>query len=78
MKSPTKIEPASKPKATDTLIAVTEAVLAYRGDERPTLSLIARIINRASRLLRISDIDERMESENAATLSLAKKLRLVS
>jgi hypothetical protein len=32
---------------------MTEAVLAYSGDERPTLALIARIINRASGVLRI-------------------------
>ena len=42
------------------------------------LALISRIMNRASGLLRINDIDECMELENAATLTLAKKLGLVS
>ena len=50
-----------------------EAVL-----ERVTLALLSRIMNRASGMLRINDIDERLELENAATLTLAKKLGLVS
>jgi hypothetical protein len=49
----------------------------YRNEKRVTPALISRIMNRASGLLRI-DIDERMELENAATLTLAKKLGLVS
>jgi hypothetical protein len=61
MKTPTKAEPASTAKATDTLIAVAEAVLAYCNDKRVTLVLLSRIMNRASGLLRINDIDERME-----------------
>jgi hypothetical protein len=56
---------------------VAEAVLAYRNEKRVTLALLSRIMNRASGLLRINDIDERMELENAATLTLAKKLGLV-
>jgi hypothetical protein len=74
MKTPLKTEPASKPKAADTLITVAEAVLAYRNEKRVTLALLSRIMNRASGMLRINDIDERMELENAATLTLAKKL----
>jgi len=50
----------------------------YRNEKRVTPALISRIMNRASGLLRINDIDERMELENAATLTLAKKLGLVS
>ena len=57
---------------------MAEAVLAYRNEKRVTLALLSRIMNRASGLLRINDIDERMELENAATLTLAKKLGLVS
>jgi len=34
MKTPMKTEPASRPKATDALIAVAEAVLAYRNEKR--------------------------------------------
>ena len=56
---------------------MAEAVLAYRNEKRVTLALLSRIMNRASGLLRINDIDERMELENAATLTLAKKLGLV-
>jgi hypothetical protein len=33
MKTPTKPEPASRPTAADTLIAVAEAVLAYRNEK---------------------------------------------
>jgi hypothetical protein len=79
MKTPTtKPEPASRPTAADTLIAVAEAVLAYRNEKRVTLALLSRLMNRASGMLRINDIDERLELENAATLTLAKKLGLVS
>jgi hypothetical protein len=35
-------------------------------------------VNVASRLLRFSNIDERIEVENAAVLALAKKRQLVS
>jgi hypothetical protein len=37
--------------------------LAFRGEERPNLATVARIINRASAPLRISDLDERMSYE---------------
>jgi hypothetical protein len=57
---------------------VAEAVLAYRAEKRVTLSLLSRTMNHASGMLRINDIDGRMELENAATLTLAKKLGLVS
>jgi hypothetical protein len=78
-KTPTaKTEPTGQPKAADTLIAVAEAVLAYRNEKRVTLALLSRLMNRASGMLRINDIDERLELENAATLTLAKKLGLVS
>jgi hypothetical protein len=40
------------------------------------LGTISRAAGRASRLLRISELDERMSVENAATLALAKKLAL--
>ena len=44
---------------------------------RPTLASVARLMNRASSLLRIGDLDERISIENQATLMLAKKLNLV-
>ena len=37
-------------------------MLAYRNEERVTLALLSRIMNRASGLLRVNDIDERMEA----------------
>jgi hypothetical protein len=49
-------------------------VLAFRGEEKPTLSAVARLMNRASDLLRLSDLDERLSVENAATIALAQKL----
>jgi hypothetical protein len=41
-----------KRKADDTLISIAEAVLAFRGEQRPNLATVARIINRASALAR--------------------------
>jgi hypothetical protein len=76
LKTATSASP--KPKADDVLIAITESVLAYRGEARPNLATIARLINRSSALLRISDLDERMSVENLATVSLAKKLGLMA
>jgi hypothetical protein len=68
-----------RPKALDTLVAVTEIALAYRYAERtPTLSDMARVVSTASRLLRFKDLDERIEVENLAVLALARKRQLVS
>jgi hypothetical protein len=75
----TKPEAAPQPSATDTLVQITEIVLRWRAaSERVTLSSIARNTNRASGLLRLRDLDERLECENAATIQLAKKLGLMS
>jgi hypothetical protein len=68
-----------RPKAVDTIIAITEQAIAFRFTERtPTLSDVARVVSTASRLLRFADLDERIEVENAAVLQLAKKRQLVS
>jgi hypothetical protein len=56
---------------------IAKIVLAYREVDKPNLGTISRVAGRASRLLRISELDERMSVENAATLALAKKLSLV-
>ena len=53
-------------------------MLAYRNEKRVTLALLSRIMNRASGMFRINDTDERMELENAATLTLVKKLGRVN
>ena len=70
---------SERPKAVDTIIAITEHAIAFRLTERtPTLSDVARVVSTASRLLRSSNLDERIEVENAAVLQLAKKRQLVS
>ena len=68
-----------RPKSIDVLAAITEQALAFRYPDRsPTFSDVARLVNTASRLLRFSDVDHRIEVENAVTLVVAKKLQLVS
>jgi hypothetical protein len=70
---------AERPKSIDTLASITEQALNYRfADRTPTFADIARMVNTASRLLRFSDVDHRIEVENAVTLVVAKKLQLVS
>ena len=62
---------APQPSATDTLVAITEIVLRWRAaSERVTLAVIARACNRASGLFRLRDWEERLETENAATIAL--------
>jgi hypothetical protein len=70
---------AERPKALDVLVSVTELALTYRYPERtPTLSDMARTVSTASRLLRFSNLDERIETENLAVLALARKRQMVS
>jgi hypothetical protein len=79
MAKPTSpVRGTERPKSIDTLVNITEQALAFRFTERtPTLSDFARV-NTASRLLRFSDLDERIEVENAAVMLLAKTRQLVS
>jgi hypothetical protein len=67
----------NKPNAVETIMSLAETAMQFHKDERPTLASVARTCGRASRLLRISDLDERMSCENQATIALAKKLNLV-
>jgi len=68
-----------RPKALDTLVQIVELVIPLRYTDRdPSLSDIARLTSAASRVLRFGNLDERIETENRATLLLAKKLQLVS
>jgi len=70
---------SDRPKALDTLIAVLDLVIPHRyPDREPSLADIARLTSTASRVLRFSNLDERIETENRATLLIAKKLQLVS
>jgi hypothetical protein len=74
----TKSSENVRPTATDTLVSISELVLKFRGVEKPNLATVARTANRASGLLRIKDLDEKMEVENAATIQIAKKHGLMS
>ena len=80
MKQPAKPTTTDeRPKALDVLVGVTEIALAYRYPEKtPTISDMARTVATASRLLRFSNLDERIETENQAVLALARKRQLVS
>jgi hypothetical protein len=74
-----KAPATERPKNIDTLIAVLDLVIPCRYPDRdPSLSDIARLTSAASRVLRFSNLDERIETENRATLLIAKKLQLVS
>ena len=77
MSKPTKQQTEhSQPKAVETSVQLTEIALRFH-DDKPNLGTVSRIAGRASRLLRISDLDERISVENAATVALAKKLSLL-
>jgi hypothetical protein len=74
----TKTPSTDRPKALDTLIGITDLVIAHRYPERtPTLGDLARVVGLASRSLRISDLDERISVENAATLAVAKRMGVI-
>jgi hypothetical protein len=79
MKSTKPTEPTIQPKyGAESLVGIAKIVLDYRGATKPNLAEIGRIVGRASSLLRISDLDERFETENRATVLLAKELGLVT
>jgi hypothetical protein len=63
----------NKPKATEAIVSITETVLAFRNGGKPSLAQIARIAGRASSLLHLADLDEKISVENAATIAVAKK-----
>jgi hypothetical protein len=70
---------AERIKPLDTLVDVTEKVLAFRYvDRQPNLVDIGRCVIAASRALHIKDLDERISCENAAVMSIAKRRQLVS
>jgi hypothetical protein len=74
-KEPTTIKPKY---GAESLVGIAKIVLDYRGVTKPNLAEIGRIIGRASSLLKISDLDEKFEMENKATVLLAKELGLVA
>jgi hypothetical protein len=66
-------------KAADVVAELAEVAIRFRyPNAKPTLAELARVCSASARVLRISDLDERLESENHATLSLARKLSLIS
>lgn len=68
-----------RPRALDVLTSVSQAAIDFRfGDKSPKLSDMARIVSVASRLFRFSNLDERIETENAALLQIAKERKLVN
>jgi hypothetical protein len=78
MKQPAKVTTES-PKALDALIGIVDLAIAVRFAERvPTLSDLARVVAASSRVLHIRDLDERISTENAAVMVLAKKRGMVS
>jgi hypothetical protein len=50
------------------LAGITKIVLAYRCSDKPNLAELGRIVGRASSPLRISDLDEKLETENRAAV----------
>jgi hypothetical protein len=80
MKQPVKT--TEQPQAAAVLTAITAIVdlaISYRYAEKiPTLADLARLVSSASRVLHVKDLDERISTENAAVLALAKKRGLVS
>jgi hypothetical protein len=65
--------------AIDVLVAIADLAVGHRYvDRTPKLVDVARAVSLANRLLRFSNIDERIETENAAVLALAKKRSLLS
>lgn len=77
-KAPVQTTQPERPKAIDVLVGLTEIALEYRyADRTPTISDMARTVAVASRLLRFSSLDEKIEVENLAVLALAKKRQLV-
>jgi hypothetical protein len=77
MKQPAKTSDA--PKALDVLVAIADLAVGHRYvDRTPKLVDVARAVALASRLLRFENIDERIETENAAVLALAKRRSLLT
>jgi hypothetical protein len=63
--------------ATEALVQVIETVLPFRAEGTPTLDVIARLAAQGSRLLRLEK-DELASVQNAATLQLMKRYKLIA
>ena len=65
--------------AVDVLVNVSELALTYKFPDRvATISEMSRTVSTASRSLRFSNLDEKIETENQVVLTLAKKRQLIS
>jgi hypothetical protein len=79
MKQPAKAPAEAAPKTVDVLVDIADLAIGHRFvTKTPKLVDVARAVALASRLLRFSNIDEKIETENAAVMALAKKRRLLS
>jgi hypothetical protein len=79
MKVVTKAPADARPKALDTLVEITTLALGHRFPGRtPTLGDVARMVGTCSRVLHIRSLDERIETENAATLEIGRKLGTIT
>ena len=77
-KAPVQSTQPERPRIIDVLVGVTELVVSYKYPDRtPTISDLARTVSIASRLLRFSNLDEKIEIENQVVLALAKKRELI-
>jgi hypothetical protein len=68
-----------RPRALDTLTNIINEAVAYRFPDRtPSVSEVARLAATASRLMRFSNIDERIEYENRCVLEFTQRKATVS
>jgi hypothetical protein len=79
MKTTQKSEATTKsgPSAAEALVQVIETILPFRTSGTPTLDLIARLAAQAVRLLKL-DGEGGAQAQNAATLALMKKFKLLA
>jgi hypothetical protein len=73
-KTETETTTNNKPKVIEAVVAIAEQAIAFRGEEKPTLSSILRLTGGAARMLRVKDRDQ---VANAAALVLGKKHNLL-
>jgi hypothetical protein len=69
----------ARPRAIDVLVNVAELALSYKYPDRvATISEMSRTVSIASRLLRYSNLDEKIELENQVIMVLAKRRQLIN
>jgi hypothetical protein len=79
MKMPTKAPATERPRTVDVLTQIAELAVSHRFQDRtPRLADVARLTSLASRVLRYDNIDEKISTENAVTLAIARKMALIT